>query len=324
MILVTGATGFVGRALCDALANRGRSVTKAVRRLVAGEAQDSVVTVGDIGSQTDWHAALNGVEVVVHLAARVHVMNEHESGSAGLYQEANVAGTEVLARAAAAAGVRRFIFLSTVKVNGESTSIEPFTENDAVNPQDSYAASKYEAEQLLRRISSETGMEIVILRPPVIYGPEVKANFLRMMQWVDTGFPLPLAAVHNQRSMLYLGNLVDALVTCIDHVAAAGNTFLLSDGEDVSTPGLIQRIAKAMGRPDRLWPCPVPLLRIMGGVVGKSEEIDRLLASLQIDSSKIRSQLGWTPPFSLAQGIDETVKWFVVGKQGDAVRRGQP
>ena len=289
-------------------------MTAAVRRVTefSGSASTSYrqVDMGELGLGTDWAVALQGVEVVIHLAARVHVMQDVFKDPLDEFCRVNVACTETLASAAAAHEVKRFIFLSSIKVNGEQTAGAPFREQSAPNPQDPYAVSKWEAEQVLRRMSAVTGMEVVILRPPLVYGPNVKANFLRLLRWVDQGIPLPLASVQNRRSMIYLGNLVDAIVTCIDHPAVAGNTYLLSDGEDVSTPELIRQMANAFGKAARLWPLPVIGLRVLGALSCKKSEVDRLLGSLQVDSSRFCHDAGWAPPFTLQQGIKQTVDWY--------------
>lgn len=326
-VLVTGANGFVGQAVCNELMRRGFAVTAAVRQIEDGIFSDSssafrLVQVGDLGAITDWNGVLDDVDAVIHLAARVHVMHESTAEALQAYRQVNVLGTESFSRAAAAAGVKRFVFLSSIKVNGESTTGLPWNEVSAAHPQDHYALSKWEAEQVLRRISAETGMEVTIMRPPLVYGPGVKANFLRLLRWVELGVPLPLASVSNQRSMIYLGNLVDALIACVEHPAAADKTYLVSDGEDVSTAELIRLIAKAMDRPDRLWSCPDTLLRALATLANKSAEADRLLGSLQIDSSKFRENLHWIPPYSVEQGIAETVRWFRgSGKRGATIYR---
>lgn len=309
-LLVTGANGFVGQAVCNALINAGSNyeVRGAVRR--GGRNDVENVAVGDIGPETDWSVALQGVDVVVHLAARVHVMRETAVDSLAEFRKTNTFGTENLARVAARMGVRRFVYISTIKVNGEETVGRPFVETDLPHPIDPYAISKFEAEQLLGKIGEETGMEIVILRPPLVYGPEVKANFLRLMDWVGRGIPLPLASVENWRSMIYLGNFVDVLAACASHPDAAGKTFLVSDGEDISTAQLIRNLARLMGKPAYLWPFPPVLLRLFGRFVGRLDEVERLLGSLVVDSSNIRRELGWTPPFSMEQGLAETVRWF--------------
>ena len=313
-ILVTGATGFVGRALCHELIARKHIVRAAVRR-ASGERRlpagcEAVAVVGEIGATTDWSTALEGVDVVIHLAARVHVMRETAADPLETFREVNVAGSERLARAAASSGVKRLVYVSSIKVNGESTQGTPFTETDVPSPQDFYAISKYEAELALRRVAQETGLAVVIVRPPLIYGPGVGGNFLRLLKFVARGVPLPLARVNNQRSIIYLSNFLDALAVCAIHPKAAGKTYLLSDGRDVSTSQLMHDLARLMGRPSLLWPFPTALLRLAGQFIGKSDEIERLLGSLKIDSSQIRRELGWVPPFTMEQGLAETVRCF--------------
>lgn len=308
-VLVTGANGFVGRALCDELLRYGQSVRGTLRQHEGRQAlleRIEPIVVGTINAATDWKAALTGCEVVIHLAARVHVMDDTAQAPLALYRATNTDATLNLARQAAQAGVKRFVFVSTIKVNGEGRD-EPYRESDAPAPQDPYAISKWEAEQGLWRIAEETGLEVVILRPPLVYGPGVKANFLRLMQWVKKGWPLPLGAVRNRRSLLYLGNFVDAIRVCVVHPAAAGQTFLLDDGEVVSTPQLIRAVARAMGRPARLLAIPVGLLELAGALLGKRAAVARLAGSLYIDSSAIRSHLGWTPPYSMQAGLEATV-----------------
>lgn len=313
MILVTGANGFVGTALCRYLENTGASVRGALRR--RGQSQSQVdgvqyVQIGEIGPATDWVAALEGIEVVVHLAARVHVMTEHASDPLAEFRAGNTAGTERLARLAADRGVRRFVYLSSIKVNGEATNGPAFADGDVPHPQDPYAISKWEAEQALHHISAETGMEVVIIRPPLVYGPGVGGNFLRLMLLVRRGLPLPLASIANRRSLIYLDNLADVITLCANHPKAAGETFLVSDGEDLSTPELMTRLSRECGISCRLLPFPPVGLRLLGKLGGKSAEINRLMDSLQIDSSRIRKQLGWTPPYSVDQGLALTAGWF--------------
>ncbi len=302
-MLVTGATGFVGRALCKRLAAAGHDTVPAVRQ-ASGLMGETVV--GDIHASTDWTAALDACDAVVHLAARVHVMNDTVQDPLALYRATNTEATLNLARQAAQAGVRRFVFISTIKVNGEGRDA-PYRETDAAAPEDPYAISKWEAEQGLHRIAQETGLEVVILRPPLVYGPGVKANFLRLMRTVKGGLPLPLGAISNRRSLLYLGNFVDAILLCVEHPAAAGQTFLLDDGQPVSTPELIRALARAMGRPARLLAVPVRLLELAGTLLGKRTAVERLTGSLYVDSSAIRTHLGWTPPFSMEAGLAATV-----------------
>jgi len=289
--------------LCDQLSTSGHLVVSAVRR-ESGLLNE--VVVGDLGPATDWWQALAGCDAVVHLAARVHMMREDAVDPMALFRAINAEATLNLARQAAQAGVKRFVFVSTIKVSGEGRD-EPYRETDVPAPEDAYAISKWEAEQGLRRIAQETGLEVVILRPPLVYGPGVKANFLRLMQMVARGWPLPLGAIRNRRSVLYLGNFVDAIRACVEHPAAAGQTFLLDDGEAVSTPDLIRALATAMGRPARLVPVPVGVLQLAGALMGKRAAVARLTGSLFVDSSAIRSRLGWTPPFSMEAGLAATV-----------------
>ncbi|MGH8729531.1 MAG: UDP-glucose 4-epimerase family protein [Burkholderiales bacterium] len=314
MTLVTGASGFVGRALCAALAVNGYKVRAALRRPDAASAGKRVsaqnVLVGEIGPETAWSQALDAVDCVVHLAARVHIMRETASEPLAEYRKVNVAGTERLAREAATASVRRFIYLSSIKVNGEVTFDHPFTETDAPNPQDAYGISKWEAEQALHRIGRESKMEMVILRPPLVYGPHVKGNFLSLLRAVDRGWPLPLGSIHNARSLIYLGNLADAIIRCISHASAAGQTFLVSDSEDVSTPELIERVAKAFARHSRLIPFPPALLNVAARLIGKNGAAARLTGWLQTDSSKFCRELEWRAPYSMDAGLAATASWY--------------
>ena len=302
-VLVSGANGFVGRALCSHLDTHRHAVVPVVRRAagLAGE-----VVIGDIDFVTDWTAALDDCDAVVHLAARVHVMHDTTQDPLALYRHINTEATLNLARQAAQIGVRRFVFISTIKVNGEGREA-PYRETDAAAPEDAYAISKWEAEQGLVRIAEETGLEVVFLRPPLVYGPGVKANFLRLMQLVQKGWPLPLGATRNRRSLLYLGNFVDAIRVCVEHPAAAGQTFLLDDGQAVSTPELVRAVARAMDRPARLISVPVGMLQLAGALLGKRAAVQRLTGSLWVDSSPIRMRLGWTPPYSMAAGLAATV-----------------
>jgi len=301
-VLVTGATGFVGRSLCEQLKASGRRVIPAVRR-AAGMPNE--VVVGDIGPSTGWRVALAGCDAVVHLAARVHLMDDKASDPLAEFRVVNTEGTLNLARQAAQAGVKRFVFVSSIKVNGEGRD-EPYRETDAPVPEDAYALSKWEAEQGLHRIAQETGMEVVILRPPLVYGPGVKANFQRLLHTVARGWPLPLGAIRNRRSLLYLGNFVDAIRLCVEHPAAAGQTFLLDDGEAVSTPELIRAVAEAMGRPAHLLAVPVRVLELAGALLGRRTAVARLTGSLFADTSLIRSRLSWSPPYSMAEGLAVT------------------
>ena len=304
MILVTGAGGFVGISLCDRFAQMGISVRAVMRKGFFSHRCWDRVIVEDINGFTDWHSALTDIDTVVHCAARVHVMHDTASDPLSAFRSVNVQGSLNLARQAAVAGVKRFVFISSVKVNGESTAPgAPFAEVDAINPQDAYGQSKHEAEQGLRQIAAETGMELVIVRPPLVYGPGVKANFAALMRAVQKGWPLPLGAIHNQRSLIALDNLVDFIITCITHPKAANQNFLISDGQDLSTTELVRGMAQAAGVPARLLPVPVWALAWAGRLAGKGDAIQRLCANLQIDSSKARDLLGWEPKVSVQEGL---------------------
>ena len=305
--LVTGATGFVGRAVCTELAQRKHDVRRAVRSL-AGSGS-GYFELGDIGPSTNWSGALEGVDAVVHLAARVHIMHEGAENPLEEFRKVNVAGTEHLATAAAASGAKRFVYVSSIGVNGvQSPPGKVFSEADKPNPHNAYALSKWEAEQGLLRIAARTGMEVVIIRPPLVYGPDAPGNFGSLMRWLQRGVPLPLGAIHNQRSLVALDNLVDLIVTCLTHPAAANQTFLVSDGEDVSTTELLRRMGRAMGCPARLVPVPASWLKLAATLVGKQDMAKRLCSSLQVDIAKTRDLLGWRPPLSLDQGLKKAAE----------------
>lgn len=309
--LITGANGFVGQRLCAQMLARGWNVRGTIFPADAPAPTGIVaMPMQSIGPASDWTQALDGVDVVIHLAARVHVMKESVADPLHAFREVNVAGTERLARMAAAVGVKHFIFISSVKVNGEGKPL-PYTEHDEPAPEDPYGISKWEAELVLRHIAAETGLKITILRLPLVYGPGVKANFLRLMGLVYRGIPLPLKNIDNKRSFIYLNNLVDAIMHCINRPEAFGKTYLVSDVENVSTPELIQCLAAALGKPARLLPLPQLLVRATGKLVGKSSSVERLLGSLSVDSSKIRQELGWRPPYTLHQGLQETASWYL-------------
>ncbi|MFA6203451.1 MAG: SDR family oxidoreductase [Gallionella sp.] len=307
-MLVTGASGFVGSMLCAELARRVLDVRAALRDSANLDiAGCETVQISSIDFKTDWGDALTGVSVVIHLAARVHVMHDISASPLAEFRRVNVAGTENLARQAARAGVKRLVYASSIKVNGEATDgVRKFSELDVPDPQDPYGVSKYEAEQALHRVAAETGLEVVIVRPPLVYGAGVKGNFAQMLKVLARGIPLPLASVNNRRSLIYVGNLVDTLILCATHPAAAGQTYLVSDGEDISTPDLLRQLGDAMGHPARLLPCPQALLKLAGRLTGKVDQVERLLGSLRIDSGKIRRELGWTPPYTLQQGLQLT------------------
>jgi len=310
-VCVTGASGFVGDALCGEFHARGFGVRGAVRSLHSSISASGVqpVSVGNLDAATDWSSALAGVECVIHCAARAHVMHETEADALAAYRSVNVEGSRRLAEQAVASGVRRLVYLSSVKVNGEQTAFgAPFLFSDAPAPEDPYGVSKWEAEQALWAVAANTGLEVVVVRPPLVYGPGAKGNLARLLKLVRSGVPLPLGAVQNQRSLIGLDNLVDLLIRCVYHPAAAGQTLLVSDGEDVSTPDLLRHMAAGLGRSARLLPVPVPLLRLAGRALGKQAEMDRLVGSLQIDCRHTRELLEWTLPVSVAEGIRRMVQ----------------
>ncbi|KXS31581.1 MAG: hypothetical protein AWT59_2278 [Candidatus Gallionella acididurans] len=332
-LLVTGAGGFVGRPLCEELLHRGYQVKAAVRALGRFPAGMESVAVGAIDGGTDWSAALSGVDAVIHLAARVHVMKDSAADPLAEFLKVNLHGTENLAIQAAQAGVKRLVYVSSVKVNGESTSasdtLSPgpslvsgrgeqniFTESDNPNPHDPYGVSKWQTEQALRRIAQEAGLEIVIVRPPLVYGPGVKGNFVSLMAAIARGIPLPLAGARNARSLVYVGNLVDALIACATHPAAAGQTYLVSDGEDVSTARLVEKIASALGRNSRSFYFPPGLLRAAASLLGRAGQMDRLFGSLRVSDNKIREELGWQPRYSLEDGLRATADWYQTQRNG--------
>ncbi|MEO6118933.1 MAG: SDR family oxidoreductase [Methylotenera sp.] len=308
-ILVTGASGFVGQSLIKELKQRGVSTVNIGRQLLTSN-PDSHVSVPDYTAQGIWQKPLLGCDVVIHLAARVHVMQDVAENPLEAFLAVNLHGTVNLAVAAAKAGIKRFVYISSIKVNGEYTKDQSFTEKDTPNPQDPYAISKWQAEQALRKIEKETGMEVVILRPPLIYGAGVKANFASLLKLIDKGLPLPLLSIHNKRSLIYLGNLVDAIITCTKHPNAAGQTYLVSDGEDTSIAQLVKQIAISLNRPRYLFHFPVSIMRIFTKLIGRSASLDRLTQSLVINSSKIRKELDWQPPFTMTQGLKCTADWY--------------
>ena len=303
-ILVTGATGFVGGQLIRRLADQPSiAVRGAVRATPAGD-HPGLIAVGEINGDTDWSEALQGQSVVVHTAARAHIMDDTAADPLIEFRSVNVTGTLNLARQAAAAGVGRFVFISSIKVNGEQTPLDAcFMADDAPAPEDPYGVSKWEAEQGLQKLARETGMEVVIIRPPLVYGPGVKGNFANMIKVIGRSLPLPLGAVHNKRSLVALDNLVDLIITCIAHPGAANQTFLVSDGEDLSTTQLLEGVADAMGKPSRLIPVPASILQFGATLLGKKAVAQRLLGSLQVDISHTQKCLNWTPPLTVKQGL---------------------
>lgn len=311
-VLVTGGGGFVGSALIDRIVRDGCfEISTSVRteRQIPGV---RTYQVPDIDATTSWSAALEGVDVVIHTAARVHVMHDSANEPLTEFRRVNVEGTLNLARQASASGVRRFIFLSSIKVNGESTEPgRPFKPEDTPCPTDPYGISKMEAELALLALAKQEEIEVVIIRPVLVYGPGVKANFLNMMHWLSKGIPLPLGAIHNARSLVGIDNLVDLIVTCVNHPAAVNQTFLVSDGEDLSTTQLLNKISNVLQKPLRLIPVPPWLLEVVARLMGKGDFSKRLCGSLQVDISKTRELLNWSPGTSVDQGLTNTVRYFL-------------
>lgn len=308
-VLTTGATGFVGRAVHARFAGDPAFVARAaVRSSAAAVAAGEIASVGDLGPVTDWSRAVEGVDVVVHCAARVHVMRDTEAAPLDAFRRVNVAGTINLARQARAAGVKRFVFLSSIKVNGERTRIgAPYRASDRPAPVDHYGVSKREAEDALRALAAETGLEVVIIRPVLVYGPGVKGNFRSMLRWVARGIPLPLGAITNRRSIVALDNLVDLVATTVWHAEAANETFLVSDGSDLSTTELLRRAAVAMHASPRLVPVPASVLRAALGAIGRGAMAQRLCESLQVDIEPTRRRLQWTPSVGVDEGLRRAV-----------------
>lgn len=313
-ILVTGASGFLGSALMTQLVDNVEFTPLAALRRDYSQLSAKVksVVVGDLHASTDWEQALFEVDVVIHTAARVHVMNDSVSNPLTEFRRVNFEGTMALARQAAESNVKRFIFISSIKVNGEMTADEvPFLPNDKFVPDDPYALSKYETEQGLLALAEETGLEVVIIRPPLVYGPGVRANFASMISWVQKGVPLPFGAIHNQRSLVALDNLVSFIVHCIGHPKAANEIFLISDNKDVSTTELLQNVAMAFGKKARLVPIPAGLMSFAAKLVGKGDMADRLFGSLQIDSSKARELLSWEPVTTMGEQLKKTADAYL-------------
>lgn len=312
-VLVTGARGFIGRAVCAEFVKRGWNVRAAVRTSGTPLPGISEHVVGDLRSEPRW--PLDDVQAVVHLAALVHQVRR--KAAEDVYHAVNCAATERLARAAARAGVRRFVYMSSIKVNGERTPINhPFRPGDLPGPQDAYARSKWHGEMALARLSAETGIETAILRPPLVYGPGVRANFLSLMRLLERGMPLPLGAVRNRRSLIYVGNLADLVAAAACSPLAAGKTLFASDGDDVSTPGLVREIAATLHVPARLFPVPVALLKILGRVTGMAAQVGRLVDSLVVDIEDTKRVLGWQPPFTRQAGLQATADWYREGRPG--------
>jgi nucleoside-diphosphate-sugar epimerase len=308
-VLVTGATGFVGTALCELLAQAGCIVRAALRsdRPVPSCIAEKVVT-GDIAARADLAAALDRVDAVIHAAARTHVLHDSPVNTE-LYMQINARGTQHLAEAAAQAGVRRFVYLSSIKVNGEESN-RGYRPDDGPCPRNAYGMSKWLGERHLQEVAARTGIEAAIVRSPLVYGAGVGANFLRLMHWVDRGWPLPFRSIHNRRSLVSVWNLGDLLVRVLMRPAASGRVWFVSDGDDLSTVDLIQRLGTAMGRPVRLLPVPVGALRAAAAVTGKAAVIERLCGSLFVDITQTQRDLDWTPPLSVAAGLARTVGWY--------------
>ena len=306
-VLVTGSDGFVGRALCEQLKSAGHDVVRVTRHGSTPGAH----AIGDLGSYDNWEPLLLDIDMIIHLAGRAHVMRETVDDPIREFRRINLGPTERLARAAVETGVRRFVFLSTIGVNGVSTRELPFCESDPPNPVEPYAVSKYEAEQCLRKIEAASQLEVTIVRPPLIYGAGVKGNFLRLLKLARLGVPLPLGAVANRRSFLGLRNFCDLLLVCAFHGAAAGQLFVAADGEDLSTPELLKMMAQAMRRP--LWTPRFPLswLRSLATLAGRRADFDRMTQSLQVDASRVRAVVGWRPEQSVRHGVGEMVNWFL-------------
>lgn len=306
--LVTGAKGFVGSTLCDELAARGLAYRAATRSTTEGA---PFYACGELGAATSWLPALEHIDVVIHLAARVHVMRDAAVDPLSEFRRTNVEATVNLARQAVEAGVRRFVFVSSIKVNGEwSPPGEAFSEADVPAPADAYALSKWEAEQALLRLSAETGLEVVIVRPPLVYGPGVRANFLQLLRRVHGGWPLPLKAITNKRSLLFVGNLADALILCATHDEAAGETYLLDDGNALSSSELVAAIARSLGVPNRDFAVPLWLLNAAARVLRRQAMVERLTGSLVLSNQKITTQLGWRPPYTVDDGLRLTAQWY--------------
>lgn len=309
-VLVTGATGLVGRSLCPRLASGGYRVRAALRAdgdLPFGA--DEKIVVGDISPLTEWRTALADVEVIVHAAARAHLPRDLPQNR-GLYDVVNAGGTDSLARAAAQAGVRRLVYVSSIKVNGEATAQRPFLPDDRPNPRDAYGSSKLRGENALLSTAAATDMEVAIVRPPLVYGPGVRANFLRLMHWVNSGWPLPLGAIHNQRSLVSVWNLCDLIAELLANPRAAGGVWLVSDGEDPSTPDLVRRLGRAMHRRVCLLPVPAEVLRGCSAIAGRSAEVARLCGSLKVDIAATRTKLGWSPPVAMDEALARTAAWY--------------
>jgi nucleoside-diphosphate-sugar epimerase len=315
-ICLTGSTGFVGKKLCNYLLKNYHQILAPIRnknlKILPQQKNLNFIHIENRGINKSYSQSLNKVDVVIHCAARSHIMKENKNDCLQLYREVNVYDTLNLAKQAASHGVRRFIFLSSVKVNGERTlTSKSFKHDDIAKPEDPYGISKFEAEEALRSLSNKTGMELVIIRAPLVYGEEVKGNFLRLLNLCNKDIPLPFANINNIRSMVYIDNFVDLIACCIDHPKAAGEVFLVSDGQDISTTELIKKIKKFMNKYERLFSLPLIIFKLLGILTKKSSEVDRLLSSLTIDISHTRNVLGWKTIVNLEEGLKKTVNWYL-------------
>jgi nucleoside-diphosphate-sugar epimerase len=316
-VLITGASGFIGLELCERMLNDGWQITGTVR----SEAQALKLPFGveplllkSIDVETNWLDSLRGIDIIIHLAARVHVMRELSSDPLKEFRKVNTEGTVRLAREAVAAGVKKFIFMSTIGVNGNSSGEIAYTENDTPVPHNLYSISKMEAEEQLLKLFTLTKVELVIIRAPLVYGEKNPGNFLTLLNIVSKGFPLPFASIQNTKSFIYIGNLIDVLNLCANHREAKG-LYLVSDGEDISTPELLRKVAVGLQIPIRLFPCPYWLIRLTGKLLGKYDTVERLLSSLTINNSKIHHELGWIPPFTMQEGLENVAKWYKLRKK---------
>ncbi len=312
--LVTGASGFIGRRVVSQLAAHGHDVLAITRNLNSAVIPRAPGVawrfVTDFQSTVDWAPLLEGVDAIVHLAGIAHVLDRADETMLDRYHMVNVEASVTLARAAAAARIGRFVFMSSVRVHGDPSDDTPLLESDRCEPVDAYGRSKLEAERALARIGNESGCQVVVLRAPLVYGPGVRANFLRMIAWIDRGWPLPFGAVANRRSLVYIDNLAAAIERSLTHPNAAGKTFLVSDGEDVSTAELAKRIGIALGRPARLINVPPRLMEWSLRCLGRGADYRRLFGSVAVDMSHLRTELGFKPPFNMQQGLAQTARWY--------------
>jgi UDP-glucose 4-epimerase len=315
--LVTGSSGFVGRVLAEELRGRGFLVRCAVRRRRPQDTDGELIEVGELSGSTDWSAALQGVDTVFHLAARVHQVGDSGSGVDATHQRANADATVALARAAVNAGARRFVFVSSIKAIGEVSADRPFVEDDPPQPQDAYGRSKLAAEQALARLAGQ--IEVSIVRPPLVYGPGVRANFLSLLKLAASGLPLPLGAARAPRSLVYIDNLVDALIACAMRPHGSPATYFVSDGRDFAVAELVRLLRAEMGRPARLWTLPGGVVQVAARILGRADAAQRLFSPLQVDIGRIKRELGWSPPVTAEEGLRRTVRWFIDARAQGAI-----